>query len=162
MTDDDAWRKAEAQAAVEDALTGVARIDCLKLLREYGLWPMDGWNRFEVVHQTSYDPDEEAHRLALILGNVGAAAGVYAYLNGEGAWLYVGKGARLFDRFKAHYQCASRALPGEHKGKKWHRFWSARPGRLTVYWIAVEGEADRRIFEVALTAILQPAFAQFR
>jgi len=136
-------------------------IDYEKLLEGCGLWPMEKWNHFDVVHQPSYDPRHEADHLTLILSHVGnSISGVYAYRK-DGSWLYVGKGAPLFSRFRDHYRISYREFSNDSKDKKWHRFWSSHTGPLTIYWTSLERETDRQIVELALTEILQPTFEQF-
>ena len=137
-------------------------IDYARLLEEYELWPMESWNHFDFVHQPPSDPAEEARQVDVLRSKVSSGvSGVYAYAK-DGKWIYVGKGAPLFNRFKSHYLISYKELPGDTKDKRWHRFFSSNVGHLAIYWKQVEREPDRRIFELTLTELLEPAFERFR
>jgi hypothetical protein len=138
-------------------------IDYEGLLKEYGLWPMGQWNRFCFNHQSPNGQEEERKMYRQLRCQVSTFKGVYAYKKGR-RWLYVGKGKCLFNRLKTHYHAAYKEIPGDTQDNRWHRFFSNEEnrGKLTVYWIEIDCEPDRQIFEIALSEVLNPCFTQFR
>ena len=58
----------------------------------------------------------------------------------------------------SHYKESFQELPGDTKNKKWHRFFMKHQGKMTVYWKELEGEDIRRVVELMLDCVLQPAF----
>lgn len=87
--------------------------------------------------------------------------GLYAYMQGTDI-LYIGKGKPIFNRLKSHYREAYREVSGDTKTKRWHRFFEAHTGELTVLWIPVKEETTRKILELALQVHFKPAFEDFR
>jgi len=136
-------------------------IDYETFLKAHRLWPMDVWNRFEFVHQCPSDRGEERANFRRLREIVAQTNGLYAYRL-KNAWLYVGKGKPLFERLKIHYQSCHKQVSGDTKDQRWHRFFKEYCGELTVYWIEVEPETDRRVFELILTHILTPKFIEYR
>ena len=135
-------------------------IDYKKLLTEHQLWPIETWNCFNFQHQQPSGPEESKKQIDLLRESVPKGHGLYVYYK-DGKCIYVGKAAPLFNRLKSHYYEAYRKVPGDTKNNKWHRFFSTNTGSLAVYWKQVTDETDRRIFELALTAELHPAFNEF-
>jgi len=128
-------------------------IDYKKLLTEHGHWPLDKWNQFDFRHQDpGTNQEEEDRQIDLLRAQVAGKSGLYLYKK-DGAYLYIGKGAPLFNRLKSHYRESFRKVPGDTKNNKWHRFFSSNVGKVTIYWKEVSDETDRRIFELALTRI---------
>lgn len=136
-------------------------MDHKKLLTEHGLWPIETWEHFEFTHKAPNDQEGIATQTDLLRSKVTKESGLYVYYK-DGECIYVGKAAPLFNRLKSHYFESYKEVPGDTKNKKWHRFFEANTGRLMIYWKQIENETDRQIFEVALTAVLNPSFKQFR
>ena len=63
-------------------------------------------------------------------------------------------------RLVSHYRESFQEVPGDTKNKKWHRFFMEHQGEMTVYWKELEGEDNRRVVELMLDCVLQPAFRE--
>ena len=136
------------------------------LLEKNHILPWESWNNFLFKHHNPANPAEKTiqierlkHELGLDQGN--NPDGLYAYKQGS-ELLYVGKGRPIFNRLKSHYRESYEPVPGDTKDQRWHRFFSAHTGDITIYWISVEDETSRKIFELALQAHSQPSFENFR
>lgn len=137
-------------------------IDYEKLLEAHHLWPLEKWSYFDFTHEKPCGPEAIRKQIELLRQVLPKGHGLYAYFTKDGECLYVGKAAPLFNRLKSHYLEAFKKVPGDTKSNKWHRFFSSNLGQLVIYWKEVGEETDRRIFELALTAILNPTFEKFR
>ena len=137
-------------------------INYKKFLTEHDVGPLETWNSFEFSHKVPSSTEERKRQIEFLRKVLPKGHGLYVYFTKDGECLYVGKAAPLFNRLKSHYQEAFRKVPGDTKTNKWHRFFSSNLGQLVIYWKEVAEETDRRIFELALTAVLKPEFKNFR
>ncbi len=137
-----------------------------ELLNDNQILPLKGWNTFSFKHQKPANQTEKNKQIEVLKHNLGLDRGgnpdgLYAYKR-EDELLYVGKGKPIFNRLKSHYRESYEPVPGDTKDQRWHRFFSAYAGDLTIYWISIEDETTRKILELALHAHSQPVFENFR
>ena len=144
----------------------VRAINCKALLEQNNILSWENWNRFSIKHSKPTTLGEKTKQVEFIKQELGLdqgdnPAGLYAYRQGDNL-LYVGKGRPLFNRLKSHYRESYEPIPGDTRTKRWHRFFSAHTGDLTIYWIPVKDETTRKILELALQVHYKPMFESFR
>lgn len=137
-------------------------IDYEKLLTDHQLWPLETWSSFDFTHREPSSPEIKKSQIEILRKVLPKGHGLYVYFRKDGECLYIGKASPLFNRLKSHYYEAFKKVSGDTKSNKWHRFFSSNLGHLVIYWKEVKVETDRQIFELALTAVLKPAFKNFR
>src|SRR5690606_21767249 len=109
-----------------------------RLLEAEKLLPLSEWCHFQLVHGLPSSAEAQAHSLAQIKAAVGKAGGLYLYARANDEVLYIGKAKSLYGRLKSHFLESFQPVGGDTKHQTWHRFFSAYPERLDVYWYAVE------------------------
>ena len=144
----------------------IEQINYEELLKQNNLIPLERWNHFSFTHKAKVKGEEENEQIvflkrALQINGNWNSDGLYAYKRGSEI-IYIGKGQPIFNRLKSHYREAFRAVSGDTKDKRWHRFFSSNTGKLTIYWIPVEDEATRKILELALHEHFKPTFEEFK
>jgi GIY-YIG catalytic domain-containing protein len=136
-------------------------INIEELLRDRCLIPLtnDEWNPFEITHHPTVNLADGDYLIEKIRASIPrGTGGVYIYEDINGDVIYVGKSADLRDRFRTHYRRANRRDPSGDRNDRHFNFWSARCGKLVVYWHRIDREVDRQIVEIMLTFYLQPKF----
>lgn len=139
------------------------RSDFRTFLSDHGLLPIKAprWASMTVFHRKPRDRAERDGMYRQIKDTVGPSCGLYAYFNASGQLLYVGKGAPIWGRIKSHYRESFEAVPGDTRTHRWHRFFRRHAGKLTVFWLPLDDEADRRIIEKMIERVEQPLFTEF-
>nr|WP_285864315.1 GIY-YIG nuclease family protein [Lederbergia lenta] len=87
-------------------------------------------------------------------------AGIYIYFY-DNICLYVGESGNLGSRFKDHYNSSWRKPKLERRMAR-HLFFKEYREVLSVKWIEVDNEFDRRVIEGMLTRLLKPTYIEFR
>lgn len=133
-----------------------------KFLNVIGALPLKKgyWQSFDVQHSKPALNNREKVK-EQILKEVGNLSGVYIYRDRKGRVLYVGKGKPLKNRLFSHYRESFENVPGD-RTKRWHRFFKAHAGHVTVFWRHINEEGERRFIEAALTFVLDVEFLKFK
>lgn len=131
-------------------------------LHHHELFPINDstWKSIELRHSAPVSDHEIASTRTEIRQAIGNVNGLYVYMNQSGQVLYVGKGKPVWNRVYSHYLESFKQVPGDKSGK-WFRFFSSNQGTVKVFWIEVEGEAERRICEAMLSLFVSPQFDTF-
>lgn len=119
------------------------------------------WHTFNINH-TKPIKDERKKIKKAIINEIGNLSGIYIYKNKSSRVLYIGKGNPLKNRFYLHYRASFESVPGDTKTERWHRFWLAHKGKLTVYWKKVRNYRDQKVIEQMLEYVLAPKFIGFK
>jgi len=137
--------------------------DIKTFLKNIEIMPIDKkhWNVFNINHIKPIKDEQEKIR-EVIINEVGNLSGVYIYKDKSSRVLYVGKGNPLRNRLYMHYRASFEPVSGDTKDKRWHRFWSAHKGKLTIYWKNIKNETEQKIIELMLEYILSPKFIKFK
>ncbi|MBS4024006.1 MAG: hypothetical protein KGZ79_16575 [Dethiobacter sp.] len=131
----------------------------IDFLQRISCYPIDNnWDTFMIEHKIPANQDEKAGVEQYIKSQTGRKNGLYIYKCENEFCLYIGKGKPISGRLVSHYRESFQEVPGDTKNKKWHRFFENHQGRLKVYWKELEGEDNRRVVELMLDCVLQPAF----
>ena len=134
----------------------------IDFLKQIDCYPIETtWNTFTIEHKEPVDQKEKADMEAYIKSQAGRKNGLYIYQCENGSYLYVGKGKPVGGRLVSHYRESFQEVPGDTKNKKWHRFFKNHQGKMTVYWKELEGEDSRKIVELMVDSVLQPAFREW-
>jgi excinuclease UvrABC nuclease subunit len=88
--------------------------------------------------------------------------GLYVYVNSNKEVIYIGKGKPIKNRILSHYDECFKSVRGDTSNQRWHRFFCSNQGELTVCWIKLEDEDNRKIIEQNLTFVLKPKFLEFK
>jgi len=133
-----------------------APIKCF--LIQNNILPINKWNKFKIIHYIKIqNKEEKSITKKLIQHNVEDRAGLYAYMKGD-KLLYVGKAKKLKDRIFSHYKEAFYIPKEKDKSRAWPDFFAKYAGNLTVYWIEVSVEEERKIGEQMIKYIKQSEF----
>lgn len=133
----------------------------IDFLQKINFYPVKStWNSFSIEHNIPADGNEKYRVEQYIKSQTGGSNGLYIY-ECENCWLYIGKGKPIKGRLVSHYRESFQEVPGDTKSKKWHRFFVKHRGMLKIYWKELNGEDNRRIVELILDSILQPAFREW-
>jgi len=135
-------------------------IDIEGFLKEHKIYPLSqpGWKICQVCHYIDMATAQVDGRLGELQASLGRKAkGVYVYFDSSGDCIYVGKSADLADRFKKHFQRTYRRDKSDKRGKHF-KFWSGRPGDMTIKYFLIDKEVDRKVIEIMLIHLLEPAF----
>lgn len=136
--------------------------EVIKLLHTIGALPVRSgyWARLCIHHSRPTSNKREMVK-AETFQEVGNIPGVYIYKDRRDRILYVGKGKPVKNRLFSHYRESFENVPGD-RTKRWHRFFKAHAGHLTVFWRHIEDESERRFIEAALTFVLDVEFVRFK
>ncbi|MBT3245186.1 MAG: hypothetical protein HN352_18725 [Bacteroidetes bacterium] len=145
----------------------VKLIDYEKLLRKSNILPVEDWKHFTFYHGVPKAGTTEAAQINILkkeLQKVGGSYkhdGLYAYKMGK-EYIYIGKGKPIFNRLKSHYRESFKEPRKDGKGGRWNAFFSQYIGELSIYWIPVEEEVDRKTLEIALHETIETTFEEFK
>ena len=129
------------------------------------LLEIEQWKNFELDFSTPTENKNEIYQLIKnSIKNYNSLTGIYAIFDGEKC-LYIGKGKRIWERIKCHYNAAK----GLDKEVRWTEFFKQYQKKVRVYWIeyrkledAILDDKLRELFEHILQVKYDPAFEKFK
>jgi len=129
------------------------------------LLEIEKWDNFELDFSTPTENKKEIYQLIKnSIKNHKNLTGIYAIFDEEKC-LYIGKGKRIWERIKSHYNAAK----GLDKTIRWAEFFKQYQKIITVYWIEYRNLEDetlddklRELFEHILQVKYDPAFEKFK
>jgi hypothetical protein len=114
---------------------------------------------FEITHYLTVQSSDEIKRIKKELNNeLGDIPGLYAYMNEDKIFLYIGKAKKLQSRILSHYKEAFYQPKETDKSRAWPDFFAKNAGNLTVYWIEIQKEEERKIAEQMIEYIKSSKF----
>lgn len=136
----------------------IMRAKYAKWLNEIDIYPIteSNWSVFQIQHREPIDMIDKMQRENNIVEGIGEKSGIYIYKNDKGEVLYIGAGDSMASKIISHYREIFQTVTKEGEVQKYHRFFQAYRGELTVFYMEIEDDGSIEILEKMLIYIFCP------